>query len=111
MKIKPNVFLSLLSLFFIYTLFCLYRQPTISDSLILLVIGTLVGFFHYIKFITPATPTPKEVSQEILNMHKQIEKLQLDKEVAMLNYDIYKLHASATTVKSREADAKKPFVF
>lgn len=83
----------------------------IADSLILLVIGSLIAFYRYLQFKTQPVAIEKEVPREIAEINKQIEKLKLDKEVAMLNYDIYKLHASAVTVKSREAESKKPFTF
>ena len=111
MKIKKDVILSLLVLFFLYILFCLVRPPTIADSLVVLVIGSLVGFFRFIQFKTPPVVSEKEIPQDLQDKKNQIEKLMLDKDLAMLYYDIYKLHASAHTVKAKEADAKKPFIF
>ena len=103
MKIK--VFLSLLILFFVYSLFCLFRAPAISDSLILLSIGALAGIcFYYARSEMDVKPQP-EIPADIKEHLAQIERLKVQRDLAAVQMDLAKFQLH--TPKGKENDPKK----
>jgi hypothetical protein len=104
MKIK--MLLSLLVLFFTYSLFCLYRSPAISDSLILLSIGALAGFCFYFTRGEMDVKPQVEVPADIKELLSQIDRLRVQKELAVIQYDISKIQVM-NVPKGPNNDPKK----
>lgn len=104
MKLKMMV--SLLGLFFIYSIFCLFRPPMVSDSIIILSIGGLFAFIFYLLH-TEKVEVPKVLTPEM----EELEKMKLQKELLNIQYDIAKIHNANNSIKKQEQDALKKFIF
>lgn len=95
-----------LSLFIIYIITCLFRTPTLSDSLVALTLASLYAFSLWI--VTTKIIINKPIDAETEKQLRILDGLRLQREINALQLDINRI---ATQQKSGISDVKKPYSF
>jgi hypothetical protein len=69
----------------VYSLYCLFRIPTIADSLVII---ANIGLLGYLFFLQSREVAPKKTSKQMEDTLFRLDELKLQKEIAVLQSDI-----------------------